>query len=276
MTSEPSKLLTLSNPDDWIFFAKGNANLVYKYIGINTPHLIKNRTLLRLRQKGQEYDTKIVYEFTGKVRKDFPELITLTLARVTFQIEGGLNDGFGLLMENIIPDSAQIKQKTAYYTIYTYDHGLVVEIKPKWLRKTRYGCRNCAHHRYKHGDNADWCVLSLLGDSDTIEKTLRNMHLPPKACGPLTGYMESDDSVLKKLQRRQRPLDELETLKEAQVNDELCYQMSLRDTTVFFNLKIEGQEWKYSDVVMTDFDPKSSKKWRHWVSTERKLIQDFY
>lgn len=265
-----SMVLELNDAKDWEYFNKGKANVLYKYIG--NDQKLKGK-LLRLRLSDQVFTTLEVFQYiNNKLKPLLPETIDCALVKVEFNVDDALNDGFGLLIPNMLPEDAEVEQAENYFKTYKSSDTFILELKPKWITNINKKCRNCAHHKYKFGVDPKFCSLDLL------EKTQLSMALSLitndfKIQAALYNYFTSDDNILLKLEDLQT-IDQnvLDLDSETGVTDQFCTVMTLRDVTVFIVVK----DGVVINSVVTDTDPKSKSKWNHWVSTEKKLIDDGY
>lgn len=265
-----SMVLELNDAKDWGYFNKGKANVLYKYIG-NDQKLKKK--LLRLRLSDQVITTSEVFRYiNNKIKPLLPETIDCGLVKVEFNVDGALNDGFGLLVPNMLPEDAEVQQAENYFKTYKSSDSFILELKPKWLTNVDKKCRNCAHHKYKYGVDPKFCSLDLL-EKTQLSLTVSLITNDFRIQAALYRYFTSDDNILLKLKNLQT-IDQnvLDLDSEAEVTDQLCTVMTLRDVTVFLVVK----DGVVINSVVTDTDPKSKSKWRHWVSTEKKLIDDGY
>ncbi|CCH45232.1 Inositol-pentakisphosphate 2-kinase [Wickerhamomyces ciferrii] len=256
---------------DWIFFNKGKANTLYRYIGNDSQFKDK---LLRLRQSNQTITSKQVYEYIEDVvRPKLNQVIECDLVKVDFQVDGLLNDGFGLLIPNLIPLDSKIIKKEKYFTTFENSNQFILELKPKWLDIGR-ACRNCAHHRYKHHEEPNFCALDLL-DFDKIQNAVEIITDDHNVQNTLINYFQSEENILSKILKLQeiKKYDISKIKKESDITPDFTFSMTMRDVSVFIII----QDQKVSKIVVTDTDPKSTTKWKHWVSTEQTLIDNgFY
>jgi hypothetical protein len=251
--------------EGWEFCAEGNANLIYRYVGIEDEY--RDR-LLRLRKESQTLTTKEVYDYMNRViLKIIGCAVNMELVEVDFKKEEALDDGHGLLMPYLLKDT-EVMKKERYFTVHQGNEITVIEIKPKWLSKTKFGCRNCAHHRFKHGSEPQFCSRDLIR-SDKVHHAVQLIVNNQAIQSVLEGYLLSEESIFKKLaQLQDHDLSFEDIDNEAMIENHHCLQMTLRDVTVF--LKVNDS--RVLDVVITDLDPKSRVKWSHWKHTEQSLI----
>lgn len=265
-----SMVLELNDAKDWGYFNKGKANVLYKYIG-NDQKL--KRKLLRLRLSDQVITTSEVFRYiNNKIKPLLPETIDCGLVKVEFNVDGALNDGFGLLVPNMLPEDAEVEQAENYFKTYKSSDTFILELKPKWLTNVDKKCRNCAHHKYKFGVDSKFCSLDLL-ERTQLSMAVSLITNDYKIQAALHRYFTSDENILLKLKNLQT-IDQnvIDLESESDVTDQFCTVMTLRDVTVFLVVK----DGVVINSVVTDTDPKSKSKWKHWVSTEKKLIDDGY
>lgn len=259
----------LKHSEDWILLAKGNANYVYQYNGSDSSLSDK---VLRLRMKNQTITTEQVYKFmTETMCHMLPEVVSVELVQVEFMKEGALNEGFGLLMPKILKNMENVK-KGNYFAAYSteLDDMSVLEIKPKWLIETSYGCRNCIHHRHKHGVEPLFCSRDLTDRRKIHDVSLKLAHHSTNVQIALEEYLLSENNVFHRIMKLQDPeftMNGIYSLRD--VTEDHCLQMTLRDVTVF--LRFDGSS--FIEAVVTDVDPKSPLKWDKWVKTEHQLTK---
>lgn len=253
-------MIILKDPSSWIFHAKGNANILLKYAG--TDPLLQGQ-LLRLRQSNEQYTTTQVYEHYRTIPDDLSKCrIRCQLVKVEFKKEECLNDGYGLLMPNLAVNSELIK-KERYYSIFKKEEGYTLELKPKWLNSYHDGCRNCTMHKKKYKEEPTICTLDLIRQ-ESIASCCQQMLNEPSFHIPLIEYFQQDSSILKQLKLLQKTIDF-----DHDRFDVICYQMMLRDVTLFIEIK----DRKVESVVITDLDPKWEGKVQEWRKKENKLKQ---
>ncbi|KAH3669101.1 hypothetical protein WICMUC_005065 [Wickerhamomyces mucosus] len=256
---------TFINPSEWVYFNRGNANVLYEYRGDNTN--LKGK-VLRLRLKDQQFDTNAVYEFKElKIKPLLDEVIDSEIVKVNFAINSALNDGYGLLMPNLVSNYQLIKTEK-YYKVFQRKDGterFLLELKPKWLQGTEKGCRNCAQHLSKHGEFAQFCVLGLLNEY-FLENTIKSFYDHEQFSEPFIKYFQKDNNILKKLKNLQRIINF-----DTDSIEEICLQMTLRDLSIF----LESTPESVKKVTITDVDPKSPSKLTSWIRTEVAL-NDYY
>jgi hypothetical protein len=255
----------LSDGQEWEFFKKGKANAVYRYNGNVSKYKDK---LLRLRLSNQNIQTEQVHQFIdSKIRPLLADVIEMELVQVDFRKEKLLNDGFGLLMPAHFTEHSTIVKKDKYFQVFESQGRITLELKPKWLIKNKYGCRNCANHNYKHGELPSLCILSLL-DENSIEDSLIKIFEDHSTRQKFSNYFKSKDSILHKLRDLQTEITLESLASEDEVDEKLSIQMTLRDVSIFLAL----HDGEFS-VAVTDVDPKSVSKWHKWKEHEMLLVE---
>lgn len=257
--------ITNTSVHDWVFFAKGNANILFRYVGLD-PGL--KRSLLRLRMKKDSeiyVSTSEVKQFMDAIGGEiFPrETIETKLVTVspsflqklsTSENELMLTERYGLLLVNILYGYDDHYQFSKHCTLHikktdTEVQSLILELKPKWLYDNgKNYCRTCLLLQMK-GKERHFCPLDLLhpttankGVSDllarcpkAIQDLLEQSNFPVNDI--LVKYFQSSANILRKLKQEQDNLDDgtslAEITSESQVLDELTLLMTLRDVGIF-------------------------------------------
>lgn len=264
-----SMIETAGNACDWVEYQRGGANALLSYVGGEERWKHK---LLRLRLASQSIDTIAVYEYVeSEIRPKLAEVVGMELVKVEFQVQGCLNEGYGLVLDNLVAPNSVLVKATNYLKLFRNDNCYTLELKPKWLHNFEpRNCRNCAHYWMKHGKRREFCSLDLLYD---CAKAVQAISHDPGVQKALLAYFSSPDNILVRLQRLQHSKPILSVSSEADVDKELITSMTLKDLTVFFS--ISGQT--VQKVTVTDTDPKSVSKWQHWLTTESQLhAQGYY
>lgn len=263
-------VLELTESIEWEFFNKGKANALFKYVGQEDHFKGK---LLRLRLSDQVITTKEVFKYIElEIRPKLPETIECELVKVVFIASGALNDGYGLIIPNLLNEGSEVLKERRYFKTYKNKNLFILELKPKWLSQGSLGCRNCAQHRQKFGHYPEFCSLDLL-DESKLSSAVSMITEDSDTQEALENYFERKDNVLQRLKILQQTDQKISGLtNESEITDSLSTAMTFRDVTIF--LKIE--KGLVYNVVVTDTDPKSRSKWKHWVSTENKLIENGY
>lgn len=243
---------------EWVFHTNGNANDIYRYIGLDEN--LKRHLLRVRREKGAEYvPTREVFEFQRKVKVLFPELET-QLVPSTWG-----TDHYALLIPNYLHRATLSQRLSKHCTVHFGDKWLAVELKPKWLyRNKQKNCRNCLLNQVK-GYSRHFCPLDLL-HPETLDKGLEDL------LGDYTDLRDKIRSVLVKpnilhrLRTYQR-IDELPFPESPNlVSSDLLLSMALRDAGVFF-IFADGE----TSCHLYDVDLKSPSRLSHWLDTERML-----
>lgn len=223
-TMEISKI---TSPDDWSYFAKGAANILFKYNGPNDYLRHKLLRVRLLKQEDQYISTCELYDFIElKCKHLFPQqiidiqLIVLTTDFVNQLDSKGnqlmLKERYGLLIPNILDGDYEkqvlLKNCTLYYdsnssttNISTNSDtnkidSVIFEIKPKWLYdnvSSNY-CRTCLYNQLRQYPR-HYCPLDFLYKR-TIDTGLDDL-FKPIAPNILENIENSNKIPLKKLFR---------------------------------------------------------------------------
>lgn len=223
---EISKITT---PGEWSYFAKGNANILFKYTGTN-DYLRHKLLRLRLLKEDEQYiSTCELYDFIElKCKHLFPkQIIDIQLVVLTREFVDKLDSAghkvnvlerYGLLIPNILDGCYTKFPLSKNCHLYVGDgrtknrgikpnvngkaadekvgniESVVFEIKPKWLydnTSCRY-CRTCSHNQLR-GFGRHFCPLDLLYEH-TIDRGIDDILQPLPAL------------VLKNVEANQIPL----------------------------------------------------------------------
>lgn len=265
----------LSKPNEWKYFAKGNANILFRYEGLND--LLKDKLLrLRLSKNENEYiTTRELYDFIElKCKKLFSQqIIDTELVLITTDFSLRLqskghklmeSEQYGLLIPNILSGEYTEVPLSKYCTFYVGGRNendprdriqsVILELKPKWLydNDANY-CRTCLLKQCK-GLDRHFCALDLLytetvgrGLSDLFsifpKSLLDNIEVDNKI--PLQKLMHdfftSPGNIIEKLKEYQAidgDNDLVQNLKSEQdVSEKLSFIMTLRDVGLFIVIK---------------------------------------
>ena len=264
----------LTEPEDWEYFAKGAANILFKYIGSND--YLKHKLLrIRLLKEEKEYiSTCELYDFIElKCKNLFPkQIIDIQLTVLTSDFINKLNnqgyalmisERYGLLLPNILDGNYKelslSKKCQLYYASSTNKQdedgisSVIFEIKPKWLYdnyNSNY-CRTCSLNQLKNVPR-HFCPLDLLY-SETIDNVLIDLFKPIpieilekiEKLIPLKKlfkiYLNNKENVFQQLRKYQKinnKNDLIENLTSSEdVSSNLSLIMTLRDVGLF--LKFE-------------------------------------
>ncbi|RCK59311.1 Inositol-pentakisphosphate 2-kinase [Candida viswanathii] len=261
----------ITEPEDWEYFAKGAANILFKYIGTND--YLKHKLLrIRLLKEEQEYiSTCELYDFIElKCKNLFPhQIIDIQLIVLTSDFINKLNnqghdlmlrERYGLLLPNILDGNYEelslSKKCQLYYERNQENDGIssvIFEIKPKWLYdnyNSNY-CRTCSLNQLKHVPR-HFCPLDLLYP-ETIDQGLQDLFLkiPAEILAQIEKliplkklfkiYLNNEDNVFQQLRKYQKinnKNDLIENLTSSDdVSQNLSLIMTLRDVGLF--LKFE-------------------------------------
>lgn len=189
------EITTITAPSDWNFFARGAANILFKYSGNN--NYLKNKLLrLRLKKEESEYiSTCQLYDFIElKCKPLFPnQIIDVHLVVLTSKFVSALDshdhelmlsEQYGLLIPNILCGYYEKQTLSKYCSLYvgtsqTEKNSCIVdtvilELKPKWLYENSSNyCRTCLLNQAK-GYERHFCPLDFLYP-ETIDDGLRDL-----------------------------------------------------------------------------------------------------
>ncbi|KAG7666029.1 IPK1 [[Candida] subhashii] len=278
------ELSKLTPPHDWVYFKRGAANILFKYIGPNDYFFNK---LLRIR-------FSLILEI---------QLIVLTSEFVSQLDSRGHqlmnNEQYGLLIPNILYDE-QLKyvELSKYCQLYYSDNNQVIfEIKPKWLYdnvSTNY-CRNCSLSQYR-GYQRHFCPLDLLYP-ETINVALDDIFsaIPQEVLSQISlpiydlfkRYLQDPQNIFQKLKQYQSKSTQsiLNLTSSEDVSEDLSLVMTLRDVGIFIKFEphtsseggdeqhvTELPQGKYNIICnIYDLDLKSNLKYTHWIKVEQEL-----
>ncbi|ODV80636.1 inositol-pentakisphosphate 2-kinase [Suhomyces tanzawaensis NRRL Y-17324] len=263
----------ITAPSDWVYFAKGNANILFKYTGTN-DYLRHKLLRLRLLKEDEQYiSTCELYDFIElKCKHLFPQqiidiqLVVLTTAFITQLDNKGhqlmLTERYGLLIPNIL-DGNYAKQALSRNCHLYYDSpadsshisSVIFEIKPKWLydNKSSNYCRTCSLNQLR-GLPRHFCPLDLLykktideGLNDIFrpipQQVLDNLQdtnrIPLKAL--FRNFLNNPENVFQKLKQYQRINNKNDLIKNLtsihDVLQNLSLVMTLRDVGLFIKFE---------------------------------------
>lgn len=268
----------ITAPSDWVYFAKGSANILFKYTGNNDYLRHKLLRVRLLKEEDQYISTCELYDFIElKCKHLFPkhiidiQLVVLTTDFVN-QLDNRGNDlmlkeRYGLLIPNILSGNynrqALSKNCNLYTSIDSNDSeridSVIFEIKPKWLydNTTTLYCRTCLLNQLR-GNKRHYCPLDLLFD-ETIDQGIDDLFFPIQTNLlekielnkiPLKKlfrcYLMDPNNVFQKLKQYQRinnQNDLIENLtSENDVLQNLSLVMTLRDVGLFI-------KWEKYDIL---------------------------
>lgn len=266
------EITTTTSPLDWVFFAKGAANILFKYTGNN--YYLKHKLLrLRLQKHVNEYiSTCELYDFIElKCKSLFPrQIIDVHLVVLTSEFVSALDshdnklmltEQYGLLIPNILCGEYEKHALSKYCSLHVGSSKtangskevidtVVLEMKPKWLydNVTNY-CRTCLLNQIK-GYARHFCPLDLLYP-ETVERGLKDIisKIPSEISSriqqengiPLTEllrvFVNNQDNVFQKLKQYQEVESEDDLIvnlkSQNDVLERLSLIMTLRDVGLF-------------------------------------------
>jgi inositol-pentakisphosphate 2-kinase len=268
---EISKITT---PNEWVYFAKGNANILFKYTGNNDYLRHKLLRVRLLKEEDQYISTCELYDFIElKCKHLFPQqiidiqLIVLTTDFVNKLDNNGntlmLKERYGLLIPNIL-DGNYIKQPLSRNCQLYYDSreedvekidSVIFEIKPKWLYdnvSSNY-CRTCLLNQLR-GLKRHFCPLDLLYKT-TIDDGLNDLFSPisPEIMHKIEitnnipikqlcrNFLKNPNNVFQKLKQYQSINNKNDLIKNLtsihDVLQNLSLVMTLRDVGLFIKFE---------------------------------------
>ncbi|CUM62955.1 uncharacterized protein PRCAT00000515001 [Priceomyces carsonii] len=263
----------ITSPEDWLYFAKGSANLLLKYTGTN-DYLRHKLLRVRLLKEDEQYiSTCELYDFIElKCKHLFPQqIIDIQLVVLTKDFTNRLDnrgnplmlkERYGLLIPNILDGeySKEILSKNCQLYVNSSVDGnrvnsVIFEIKPKWLydNKNSNYCRTCLLNQLKKLPR-HFCPLDLLylntidqGIDDIFlaipKELLENVEsengLPLKRLFRV--LLKNPDNVFQKLKEYQRINNKNDLIKnltsEKDVLQNLSLVMTLRDVGLFIKFE---------------------------------------
>lgn len=301
----------ITNPDEWAYFAKGNANMLFTYHGSNT--FLKHKLLrVRLYKDDDKYISSCeLYDFVElKCKALFPkevteiQLVVLTASFVESLQSNGhklmVKEKYGLLIPNMLDVDYTKVTLLKNVQLYYDTEAVMFEIKPKWLydnNSSNY-CRTCLMNQYK-GFKRHFCPLDLL-HKERFDQVIDDIldPVPPSVLSAITknkfpvvkllqSYLENPVNVFQKLKNYQQIEKHTDLIKNLSlINDvlnELSLIMTLRDVGVFIKFEkftknsSRGQVMvvENSEFLVTcniyDLDLKSNMRFEHWIEVDEKL-----
>lgn len=257
----------LTSPNDWKYFAKGNANILFKYTGLN-DYLTHKLLRVRLSKDDDQYITTCeLYDFVElRCKHLFPQsIVDIQLVVLTEDFVHDLDKGtddklmvferYGLLIPNILDGDFDREVLSKNCNLYYSDNfdSITLEMKPKWLydnKKDNY-CRTCLLNQLK-GFERHFCPLDLLyeetidqGIEDIFSKVSNgvmskiNDNIPIKQLFKI--FLNNENNVFQKLKQFQKINDKNDLIQNLtspnDVSANLSLVMTLRDVGLF--LKFE-------------------------------------
>lgn len=264
----PSNLADCS-ADDWLYFAEGNANVLFMY---NGPLEYMKGKLLRIRKRSdaEDYNSTLnLYKFMQERCEVLLPLLIVPHELVSLKpsflrqlsnrhTELKLDEPFGLLVSNVVygPYEKQILSKhSSLYVTKPIDNmetgaSVILELKPKWLQYANsLYCRTCLVSQAR-GYERHFCPLDLISP-DRIDHAIVDImsrvdpHIEESSRIPLSSlfraYLMETNNVFRTLyeiQQTRHSADLLENIKSKDdVLDDLLMMMTLRDVGVFLKFK---------------------------------------
>lgn len=276
-------------PQDWVYFAKGAANILFEYKGPND--FLKNK-LLRLRMNKKDEKEYILtcslFDFVELKCKQLFELLEITDMQLVVltpeflrQLDTNGTDlmeseKYGFLIPNNVPSQFVKLKGTKNFSLFYDDTSVIAEIKPKWLYdnyNTNY-CRSCLLVQLRKGPDSKrhFCPLDLLYP-ETISRAVDDMYavfsdesleqLQSKSGIDIKElfslYLQDPDNIFQKLKRYQAAQDLSTYLRNVpnaeEVPDDLLLMMTLRDVGLFLRFeKKQRTETETEPLISTSND----------------------
>ncbi|CAN3356826.1 inositol-pentakisphosphate 2-kinase [Diutina catenulata] len=263
------EIAKLTAPQDWEYFAKGAANILFKYTGDND--YLKHRLMrARLAKDTDEYiSTCELYDFLElKCKRLFPDniidvqLIVLDPDFVANLDSNGnqlmMSERYGLLIPNMLAGSYERYSLSKHCQLYVDTHqpaqSVIFEIKPKWLydNTTTNYCRTCSLNQFRNYER-HFCPLDLLYPH-TVSRGLADLfaHIPENVSSQLKeekfplqklfeAFLSRPNNVFLKLKTFQEINDKSDQIKNLQSSDDvsatLSLIMTLRDVGLFIRFE---------------------------------------
>lgn len=236
--------------EEWEYKNSGNANVIFSY---NGSQLKFQNKVLRMRQGSQIIGSKEIFDYMyaeGKFDKLRPWMAEYELYNIDSAFIDNMKSKFNLKLRNdthvivmpeLIGDVEFIDESISYLKLYKTDKGPILELKPKWLLPNRCVeddlCRNCLHSSNKGCYKELICPLLLKTPQQWFAK------IPKKydwiKYDLWLEWVETQ-SIISIIQALQHPLNEQMT------DEELCYQMTVRDLSLIID--IESQTCNIIDL----------------------------
>ncbi|WEJ92715.1 Inositol-pentakisphosphate 2-kinase [Yamadazyma tenuis] len=256
----------LTSPQEWKYFAKGNANILFEYTGSNDYLRHKLLRLRLLKEDDQYISTCELYDFIElRCKHLFPEMIIdIQLVVLTGEFVHNLDSNghkmmiqerYGLLLPNILEGENNKQALSKNCNLYFDDqfNAITLELKPKWLydNKNNNYCRTCSLNQLR-GFERHFCPLDFLYPEalqeglddvfkavpdDLVQQIQKN--IPVKQL--FMQYLQSPKNVFQKLKQYQKINDKNDLIENLtspnDVSVNLWLVMTLRDVGLF--LKFE-------------------------------------
>ncbi|KAK6200188.1 inositol-pentakisphosphate 2-kinase [Scheffersomyces amazonensis] len=268
------EIYKITNPEQWSYFAKGQANILFKYNG-NHEYLKHKLLRVRLFKEDKQYITTCeLYDFIElKCKNLFPQqiidvqLVVLTTDFVNQLDSKGdklqIGERYGLLIPNILhgnyDKSILSKNCNLYYDYKPQSNdkidSVIFELKPKWLydnTSSNY-CRTCSLNQLK-GFKRHYCPLDFLYEEtidqglndlfdpipqDIIQKIEVSNKIPLKQLFRM--FLNNPENVFLKLKQYQKINNKNDLIKNLSspndVSQNLSLVMTLRDVGLFIKFE---------------------------------------
>ena len=164
---------------------------------------------------------------------------------------------------------------------------LIIELKPKWLLqspdapKAARRCRTCALRAYRAATHnsteseqrrVNFCPLYLISRNEArlfqaLHDKFAQEHIPAEIQKYVVSYL-ANSTLLQQLRHLQATLYPVGVLKADPNNIDFLTLMTLRDCSLFLMVSADG----VTGAKLGDLDMKSPARMKHWIATERRLI----
>lgn len=279
--------LSLSSPSEWQFYAKGNANAIYRYEG--DEEQLRGKVLrLRLHKPSVNYaSTEEIFAFArDKCEVHFPnncirsELVNLDVDFISRLGKDGFrlltSEKFGILMDDILDGDYSTHELSKHCKLHVQHKcgleagrvaSVILELKPKWLYDNCHNyCRNCSLGQQRNFDR-HFCPLDLISKNTLIRGVDDLLSRVPSHIADFTSencqfklrsllynYLLEPENVFQKLKNLQRLEDDGDRICNIQrledISDALLFAMTMRDVGVF--MKFEKLITEESDFVQLE------------------------
>lgn len=266
----------ITDPGDWSYFAKGGANILFKYNGANDYLKHKLLRVRLLKDDDQYISTCELYDFIElKCKHLFPQqIIDIQLIVLTFEFVNQLDSNgnklmlterYGLLIPNIVDGdyTKQFLSKNCHLYIGNASgtkqanavDSVIFEVKPKWLydnTSSNY-CRTCLLNILR-GKKRHFCPLDLLYPEtidngiddifsaipqDILTNIEEHNNIPLRQLFKI--FLGNPSSVFQKLKEYQRINNKNDLIKNLtsidDVSQNLSLVMTLRDVGLFIKFE---------------------------------------
>lgn len=287
--------------NNWEYIGSGAANVVISYKG-ERKHL--KGKVIRLRLKKSEFSTNEIYSYLksqkfhdlksymiptiiNEISQEFLVYIQKYLDQDKIRLQLDLNEKACLIMDNIFSDEMShynIYQLNKYLKFFINEKiaDIIFEFKPKWISEmpnNHVNCRNCLVAKLKDQKFIP-CHLKIFNNLEGLQEWCREIdlkfkeefHIDRDIFEFLKNCFISNYTIINTLYELQNNFDIhkkiLNLTSEADVDEDLQFNITVRDVSIFMNLS-------KNRVYILDLDKKSPNKWEKWKIQEKEL-QKYY